>query len=224
MSKAADNARLYAATAAIFAVGTISFMLMAPINKRASPYWHELENGCFMLFATAVLDQPGCFELQEDVVLEGDNEYFLYINSSDVQVDLKGKTVTGPGQSSTQAGIYINGGDNITITNGSVAGFLFGIRGEPTSDGEPVKRLSISNLKVTDASLIGIMLNVNEVFMSGITVIAPQEVQNKRYDYFADVKVNAQTCYYEKDENDLEQLGPLSERFLALQTKCETPK
>ncbi|EDQ34830.1 hypothetical protein HPDFL43_01495 [Hoeflea phototrophica DFL-43] len=224
MSRAADNTRLYAATVAIFAVGVISFLLMAPINKRASPYWHELDNGCFMLFATAVLDQPGCFELQEDVVLEGDNDYFLYINSSDVQVNLKGKAVTGPGQSSTQSGIYINGGDNIKIANGSIAGFLFGIRGEPTSDGEPIRRLMLSNLKVSDASLIGITLDVNEVSMSGITVIAPQEVQNKKYDYFVDIRVNAQTCYYEQDWHEAESLKPPRTQILALQADCELSK
>jgi len=220
MSRAAENKRLYVATGAILAAGIGAFTLLAPIDKRAAPYWNELDNGCFMLFGTAVLDRPGCFELQQDVVLEGDNEYFLYINSSDVQVDLKGKTVTGPGQSSTQSGIYINGGDNIRIANGSISGFLFGIRGEPTATGEPLKYLQLRNLEVSNASLIGITLFADEVYMLGTRVEAPGEVKNRKYDYFLDIRVEAQTCYYQEGRREGASLQPPSNPLVALPDHC----
>jgi hypothetical protein len=197
MSRAAENIRLYAVTAAIFTVGIGGFFLFAPIDKNAAPYQNKkLENGCFMLFRSAVLDQPGCFELQEDVAFEGDNDYFLLIKSSDVQVELNGRTVTGPGQSSTQSGIYIEGGDNISISNGSIGGFMFGIRGEPSAAGEPLKKVQLKNLNVSNASLIGVKLIADDVTIDNTYVEAPKEVENRKYDYVFDVSVEAKACSY----------------------------
>jgi hypothetical protein len=196
MSSAAENIRLYSITTAIFAVGIGAFVLFAPIDKKAVPYQNKLENGCFMLFGTAVLDEPGCFELQEDVAFEGDNDYFLLIKSSDVRVDMNGKMVTGPGQSSTQAGIYIEAGDNISISNGSIGSFMFGIRGEPSAAGEPLKQVQLKNLKVSNASLIGVKLIADEVDIDNTYVEAPKEVENRKYDYVFDVSVEAKTCKY----------------------------
>lgn len=196
MSRAAENNRLYAATAAIFTVGVGAFMLFAPIDKEAVPYQNKLENGCFMLFRSAVLDQPGCFELQEDVVFEADNDYFLLIKSSDVKVEMNGRTVTGPGQSSTQSGIYIEGGDKISISNGSIGGFMFGIRGEPSAVGEPLKQIQLKNLEVSNATLIGVKLIAEEVDIDNTHVEAPKEVENRKYDYVFDVSIEAKTCRY----------------------------
>jgi len=196
MSRAAETIRLYTATAAIFAVGIGAFLLFAPIDKKAVPYQNKLENGCFMLFRSAVLDQPGCFELQEDVAFEGDNDYFLLIKSSDVHVELNGWTVTGPGQSSTQSGIYIEGGDNISISNGSIAGFMFGIRGEPSAAGEPLKKVQLKNLNVSNASLIGVKLIADDVTIDNTYVEAPKEGENRKFDYVFDVSVEAKVCSY----------------------------
>lgn len=53
MNRAAENIRLYAATAASFIIGIGGFLLFAPIDKNAVPYQNKLENGCFMLFGSA---------------------------------------------------------------------------------------------------------------------------------------------------------------------------
>ncbi|MFN7093542.1 MAG: hypothetical protein ACK4P4_23695 [Allorhizobium sp.] len=196
MSRVAENIGLYATTVAVFAIGISAFMLLAPIDRTVIPYQNKLENGCYMLFSKAVLAQPGCFELQEDVAFENNDDYFLLIKSSDVRVDLKGKSVTGPGQSSTQSGIYIEGGDNISISNGSIGGFMFGIRGEPSVAGEPLKYVQLKDLKVTNASLIGVKLIANEVSIDNTDVEAPGDSENRIHDYIFDVSIEAQTCFY----------------------------
>lgn len=220
MSTAAENIRLYAATAAVFAIGIGAFTLFAPIDRNAVPYQNELENGCFMVFRNSVLDRPGCFELQEDVTLDRDNDYFLWIKSSDVKVDLKGKTVTGPGQSSTQSGIYIEGGDNISISNGSIAGFMFGIRGEPSAAGEPLKQIQLKNLKVSNASLIGVKLIADDVNIENTNVEAPKEVENRKYDYVFDVSVEAQTCSYGTGKRRIPTGKPGKEPLVNLPDHC----
>lgn len=123
MSRAAETIRLYTATAAIVAVGIGAFFLFAPIDKKAVPYQNKLENGCFMLFRSAVLDQPGCFELQEDFAFGGDSDFFLWTKASDVQVDLNGRAVTEPGCSAARGscpgrskdGEYLISKDSLTL-------------------------------------------------------------------------------------------------------------
>lgn len=196
MSRTVENIRLYSATAAIFLVGVTGFSLLAPVDKRAEPYQNRLENGCFMLFGTAMLDRPGCFELQEDVTVKDGDDYFLWIKSAGVHVDLKGKTVTGPGQSSRQSGIYIEGGDDISISNGSVAGFMFGIRGEASSSGKTLGQVHIENMRISNSSVIGVKLVADNVTMRNTQVQAPAEASGRQFDYLKDISIEAKSCSY----------------------------
>nr|CAD6596093.1 hypothetical protein RTCK_00209 [Rhizobium sp. TCK] len=220
MKRAADNARLYAVTAAVFAVGTVAFWLFAPIDKTAVPYRNKLENGCYMLFGSAVIDEPGCFELQEDVVFDGDDDYFLVIRSSDVRIDLKGNMVTGPGQSSTQSGIYIDGGDNIDISNGSLGGFMFGIRGETSAAGETLEGVKLRKLNITNASLVGVKLIADDVSIENIHVETPQGAENRKYDYVLDIDVEALSCSYRGSQQNSSSDHDRNEPLVRLPENC----
>lgn len=238
MNKETRNIYLYSATGIIFAVGfavysalgPVDKMLnsyvgtlasidrslasidrtLAPVNKMASPYANKLKDGCYQIFGSAVLDRPGCYILQEDIKIEKRNGFFLYIKSSDVAVDLNGKTVTGPGQFSLHSGVFIKGGENIIIKNGTIKDFMFGIRADDgvdkkRIDDEPLKSVYIENVDVVNASIFGIILKVEEVFLrenSVFRVLSEQE--DIKYDYIYDIYVESKYCYY-KAANKIEK-------------------
>lgn len=223
MSKYPENLVLYATTGVIFAVGFGTYSALAPIadmlesantglssidrslatiamsispvDKNRSPYRNRLKDGCYQVFGPAVLDQPGCYTVQEDITFEKDTDYLVYIKASDVTVDLNGKTVTGTGQSSVQSGIYIESGDNIKIRNGTVKDFMFGIRGEEGIDGEPLESVIVENVRVANASLIGIKVVSSKVSLRGTSVTSSDSPEPKQYQYLFDYLIEADECH-----------------------------
>ncbi|SOE17800.1 hypothetical protein SAMN05877838_2704 [Hoeflea halophila] len=223
MSKYPENLVLYATTGIIFAVGVGTYsalapiadllesadtglssidrslatiaMAISPVDKNRSPYQNRLKDGCYQVFGPAILDRPGCYTVQEDITFEKDTEYLVYIKASDVTVDLNGKTVSGTGQSSVQSGIYIESGDNVKIKNGTVKGFMFGIRGEEGIDGEPLGSVIVENVRVADASLIGIKVVSSKVSLRGTVVTSSDGPEPKKYDYLFDYLIEADECH-----------------------------
>lgn len=223
MSKYPENLVLYATTGMIFAVGVGTYSALAPIadllesadtglssidrslaliamsispvDKNRSPYQNRLKDGCYQVFGPAILDRPGCYTVQEDITFEKDTEYLVYIKASDVTVDLNGKTVTGTGQSSVQSGIYIESGDNVKIRNGTVKGFMFGIRGEESLEGAPLESVIVENVRVANASLIGIKVASSKVSLRGTTVTNSDGPEPKQWDYLFDYLIEADECH-----------------------------
>jgi len=71
------------------------------------------------------ITQPGTYVLQSDLVTSGNG---IVIQSDNVTIDLNGFTITGSSDASTQAfGISAFDYSNITISNGSIDGFFYGI-------------------------------------------------------------------------------------------------
>jgi len=189
-------------------------------NKVDHPYKFPLVNGCYQVFDSAYLNKPGCYVLQNDVFVETDNQYFAWISSDNVRLDLNGKNVTGPGALSMHSGIYIEAGNNIMISNGSIGSFRYGIRGEPSAAGEPLKYIHLKNLKVSNASLVGIKLVADEVHIESTKVQAPQDVDNRENDYVNDIKVEAETCYYDSGDRDSTSIQPMGNPLVSLPENC----
>ena len=82
---------------------------------------------CTPLSAPTVISAPGNYCLGATVTV-GSGVVPFTINSPNVSFDLKGYSIAGPG-SGTGVGIYVPSGKyNVKIYNGSISGFMYGIR------------------------------------------------------------------------------------------------
>lgn len=78
------------------------------------------------IYGPTVIRQPGIYVLARDLVVsEG---HGIIVRASDVVIDLNGHTIYGPNSRSTRSiGIYVENQSRVTIRNGTITGFLYGI-------------------------------------------------------------------------------------------------
>jgi hypothetical protein len=77
-----------------------------------------------------IIDQPGDYILTTNIVVSGPNVYGIQIISDDVILDLQGHSLIGPDGGEKyegSAGIQASGNTNITVKNGTVMGFFYGV-------------------------------------------------------------------------------------------------
>ncbi|MCP4902256.1 MAG: hypothetical protein GY906_35265 [bacterium] len=74
-----------------------------------------------------VIDTPGSYVLTADLHVTAAGVNGIQIDVDNVTLDLGGHVVRGPGKASAGHGIYGNSRNNITIRNGTVTGFDYGI-------------------------------------------------------------------------------------------------
>ena len=74
--------------------------------------------------SAAVIDEPGTYVLTRDIISRTGTA--LMITASGVTLDLNGRMISGPGDQSGN-GIVIMNATGVTLTNGNVADFAFGI-------------------------------------------------------------------------------------------------
>ena len=80
------------------------------------------------------ITQPGIYVLQQDIIYNGSGAA-ITINASNVTLDLNGYQIIGPGTPrNTAIGVYARNRDQITIRNGTVRGFMYGIYISDDSD------------------------------------------------------------------------------------------
>ena len=74
------------------------------------------------------ISSSGAFQFSGDLHFDQDRGAAILVEVDDVTIDLNGKTLSGTADGDTLAiGIQGNGRSNVTITNGRIAGFYFGI-------------------------------------------------------------------------------------------------
>ena len=72
------------------------------------------------------ITQPGLYQLQNDVVVS--SGVGITVAASDVVIDLNGHSLIGPGTASnTSIGIWASNRDRVTIRNGTIDNFFYGI-------------------------------------------------------------------------------------------------
>lgn len=76
--------------------------------------------------STLRITRPGSYRLSRDLRLREDGAAVV-IAASGVSLDLDGHALTGPG-AKTGTGILIDGGQNVSVRNGTLQGFGFGVR------------------------------------------------------------------------------------------------
>jgi hypothetical protein len=75
-----------------------------------------------------VISNPGSYRLTGNLTVSSTSADAIDVNASHVTIDLNGFSITGPGGSSTRAGINgTTSGNQVTVENGTITGFLFGL-------------------------------------------------------------------------------------------------
>lgn len=178
-------------------LGYLSVSVDIEVPKREDHSYNAVQvDGCYQIFDQAILDRPGCYVLRNDVLVKNGSDEFLLIRSDDVDLDLNGKTVAGVGEGSTQAGIYVAGGDGIIIRNGTIKDFMFGVRGEADEKGNPLETIVIENIDIADASIIGIKLDAADVSLVDVRVNSRNDATDSQWRYLFDISVDAARCLY----------------------------
>lgn len=89
---------------------------------------HLMRAGQVIGEAPFVITEPGYYRLAGHVVYNRSSGVAIDIRANNVVLDLQGYSVVGTAGSSTSAtGIRVSNRDNVTILNGTVKGFLFGV-------------------------------------------------------------------------------------------------
>lgn len=104
----------------------------------------------------------------------------IHIRARIVKIDLNGFSVKGPGRDSNQAGIYIEGGETVEIKNGSVEGFLIGIRGEDDRDGSVTQSIVIEDVTIKNAASIGLKLDAEEILVDGAKLLLNEQLEESK--------------------------------------------
>ncbi len=117
---------------------------------------------------TLTINTPGTYWLTSDMVVGGTGTNAIVITAGNVTLDLKGHTVlsaSAPNSSNVSAcGVYANNCANLTVRNGTIKGFLCGVRidaltgGQESYDGSASFGHLLENLSVSNSGAIGIWL------------------------------------------------------------------
>jgi parallel beta-helix repeat protein len=108
---------------------TLALLFLASLIGGAMPAAAETVNCTAITTLPAAIWSPGIYCLTGDLNTSMTSGAAIYINASSVTLDLNGHKLGGLGAGpTTQAvGIYATDRKNITIRNGSIRGFYFGI-------------------------------------------------------------------------------------------------
>lgn len=103
-----------------------------------------------------VITTPGNYKLGNHLTYTPSNGSAIEIQADDVTLDLKGFTLRGSAGSSTQAmGIHASNRSNITIRNGTISGFLYGVRADSNTQ-QVAQNYLLEDLRVTDNWYFGL--------------------------------------------------------------------
>ncbi|MEO0620456.1 MAG: hypothetical protein AAFZ01_14400, partial [Pseudomonadota bacterium] len=110
------------------------------------------------------ITQPGTYVLSGDLTTDG---HGISVQADNVVIDLNGYTISGPTDSNTETfGVSAFDQTNVTVKNGSIDGFMYGIylsdivankssTADMTSTGHVVENLTISNATFRGARVEG---------------------------------------------------------------------
>lgn len=127
------------------------------------------------------IDRPGCFRLSADLALQDLSGNAITVAADGVELDLNRKTLGGPMDArGSGAGIYANGVKRLRISNGTVKGFLYGIRIDGGSSGELASDVVITKVAASNYYFRGILVQAanasiedNEIHATGGTLMFP---------------------------------------------------
>jgi Ca2+-binding RTX toxin-like protein len=144
--------------------------------------------------AGTVITAPGVYTLDRDLVFSGRTGSAITVAADNVVIELNGHTIRGSGAANSFANaISATDRSGVTVRNGSIEGFFYGVRLDDTSTGTVrYGNHLISNLDVSDCTFRGISVQGPNNTVRNCTVSDIQGTTN--YD-------NAFAC-------GIESLGP----------------
>lgn len=137
-----------------------STVVQAPIASDTVDIF--IAKDCVDILPPAIIDVSGCYRLAGDYRAALDGDFGITIFASHVKLDLNGHTLAGNGPQSTAVGIHAIGTQRITIQNGVLKDFLYGIRIDPSSV-QSVTETTIRNVNVAQGSARGISVTAESV-------------------------------------------------------------
>ncbi|MFK8047916.1 MAG: hypothetical protein AB8B81_05730 [Halioglobus sp.] len=105
---------------------------------------------CKPIRRAATITLPGTYCLQNDILMDAPHQDAMTLMSDDIDLDLNGFSILGPGGDTLGSGIRAETFKNVHVHHGLVSGFLFGVRIE---EGE---NALVNNIIAETNSLIGI--------------------------------------------------------------------
>jgi hypothetical protein len=105
---------------------------------------------------------PGSYELQKNLTANGTDG--IDVNASNVTINLGGNTLS-QSQAGTGNGILVSSGiSNVSVQNGTITGFFYGVRFEPGSAD------TLTNVQVLSSS-VGVLVTANDCLVESCNVI-----------------------------------------------------
>lgn len=131
------------------------------------------ESSCFSITQPMSITFGGDFCLENDIFVDTSESPGLDIRASNVNIDLGGYTIYGPGALSQAPGISINGGTNINVINGTVRAFESGI------NVERAQNVTLKNIQNAYHNRSGMILNGNKISVDNVVVRSIVGVEKK---------------------------------------------
>lgn len=150
--------------------------------------------------APTTLTKPGCYKLQQDlhVATPGDNA--ITVAADNVRIDLAGRRIVGPGDPKGSGnGVYANAVSNLEITNGSIKGFLYGVRIDGGSRGDASANIKARKLIARDNFFRGISIEAGNAEISGNKVVNTGRTTLFADAYAAAIEVKGRHCKVKKN-------------------------
>lgn len=117
------------------------------------------------------ISEPGCYKLAKDVLLPARNSVGISIDANRVSLDLDMHHIDGPKQPATASiGVSVLGGRDIIIQNGTISGFLYGVRVEGGSGLRKTERFELNSVMLTDNFFRGAAINGMSSIVRNVTV------------------------------------------------------
>ena len=161
---------------------------------------------CQEVSAPTVIRQSGCVRVVGDIAVTEPGGSALVVQADRVSIDLGGHSLTGPGATSAAPGIHVLGGDDISIRNGNIGGFLFGIRAEPSGSDE-IGRLAVQRMIVERGTARGIFAQADVVTIRDNIIRNLTGYTRWEGSYTIGIEIFAQSC--EVTGNHLSELYPI---------------
>lgn len=129
--------------------------------------WSRVDRVVPLPSSQSVIAESGSY------ALDADRSVPLVIRADDVSVDLCGRRIAGGGDpAATDAGVYIeHGRRNISLRNGSLTGFMYGVLADAGSGDPGSTGISLHGLVLVGHSFRGVLLHATHAVVDGCTVV-----------------------------------------------------
>lgn len=121
---------------------------------------------CMDLEPPAVIKESGCYRVVKDYKVSANGDFGITVLAPHVKLDLNGHTLTGSGPASTAAGVHAIGVNRITIENGNLRNFLYGVRVDPLEQTQTTEA-TLRSLHIADGTARGIFVTAQNTTIEG---------------------------------------------------------